>query len=64
MPKTSPVLQLYPVHLENEKFNVTVKNLNQGNQYLNVACSLPCSQSLKQSLKKPTNKPRSSQFTS
>jgi len=36
MPKTSPVLQLYPVHLENEKFNVTVKNLNQGNQYLNV----------------------------
>jgi len=36
MPKTSPVLQLYPVHLENEKFNVTVKNLHKGNQYLNV----------------------------
>lgn len=36
MPKICPVLQLYPVHLENEKFNVTVKNLNQGNQYLHV----------------------------
>jgi hypothetical protein len=36
MTKTCPVLQLYPVHLENEKFNVTIKNLHKGNQYLNV----------------------------
>lgn len=36
MPKICPVLQLYPVHLENEKFNVTVKNLHHGNQYLNI----------------------------